>query len=434
VYTALTAAVVFWWGLRVFGRGAGFLACLLTLLNVNLLLYSLMGTDDTGFAFYFISSLAVLYVALTEERDRCFLLAGVLGGLALLEKPSGFFIPAVFLAPALKLGKTAPWRVAKWLGLLFAPCVAAVGVYLLRNYMAYGSPQFRFGVLVWIWKRDGYEGWTQLFDRVPSLAGMLQEIGWEGAVGLTWVELRRFLRILMPLRVFASASLLLAAVPALMPALALSAALVTARRMPEMAWLFICSLVASAAFCSILYTAQMRYFAWLIPLSALWVSGVLTKGMRCTADRWRGRLVRVGWVAVGGWFVVASGTTLLATQRVMRKVEVPKAAVCRGALDWVVEATAPDERILTFDPWFVNWATDREAIMIPSGGVKPILVVARRYDAHWLLASRSSLRPRTSKVVMAMQATAAEVRVTRRFDDGVCRVYRLDWPPVPESR
>ena len=67
--------------------------------------------------------------------------------------------------------------------------------------------------------------------------------------------------------------------------------------------------------------------------------------------------------------------------------------------------------------------------MIPSGGVEPIAVVARRYDAHWLLAYETALRPVTSKLVMALDEGTAGLRLTTRFDDGRCRVARLDWEP-----
>jgi hypothetical protein len=83
---------------------------------------------------------------------------------------------------------------------------------------------------------------------------------------------------------------------------------------------------------------------------------------------------------------------------------------------------------MAFEPASVAWAVDREAVMTPSGGSGQIFRIARRYDVHWLLAEEYGGRAETSRVVMALDGTAAGARVVKRFDDGTCRVYRLDWP------
>src|SRR5213078_2189380 len=144
--------------------------------SVRLLVIGLLATDDVGFAFFATLTLAVLHRALDERRDAHFLLAGLAGGLALLEKPSGFFLAAVIAPTVWRFGGSTLRERVRRLGLVFFPFLMATGVYLARNYLAYGSPQFRFGVLVWTYKLEGYEGWNRLFDRAPSLAGQLADI------------------------------------------------------------------------------------------------------------------------------------------------------------------------------------------------------------------------------------------------------------------
>jgi hypothetical protein len=164
----------------------------------------------------------------------------------------------------------------------------------------------------------------------------------------------------------------------------------------------------------------------LIPLFALWVSGLAARGARSRARGAAGRAVRLASLGLAAGLAVLTVAGYGATLRVIASF--PELHVCRPALAWIEQALRPDERVLTFDPWFVAWATDREAIMTPAGGAEAILLVARRYDAHWLLAQRTHSRPRTSGIVMTLEESVRGALVTKRFDDGTCRVYRLDWP------
>jgi len=65
--------------------------------------------------------------------------------------------------------------------------------------------------------------------------------------------------------------------------------------------------------------------------------------------------------------------------------------------------------------------------MIPTGGPGVIERVARRYDAHWLLAQPAPYRPATNRVVQALEAGSSDLRLTLRYGDRECRVYRVDW-------
>jgi hypothetical protein len=419
LYTALAGLVVFWWGGRLFGPVAALLACALTLLNANLLFYGLLGADDVGFAFYFTAMLATLDWALATGRDRGFLLAGCLGGLALLEKGAGLFFPAVFLVSALRLRDTPPRRVGRWLALLFVPLMGALGIYLARNWLAYGSLQFRFAVLNWVWKLEGFEGWTQVFDRTPPLLEMLDRLGWDRVAQVVWTQVRRFVALIVRVRPLAEADPLgTLTAPAFLPVLALLGLPLVARRVPITAWLVAASVAGSATFICLLYSAEVRYFSMLVPAVALVVAGLVAAGAGSDV-----RAVRLGSVAGAALVLVLATVAYGRTVRTL--VTFPGLDPCPVAVRWIAAHTPADARILTFNPWFVGWAADREAIMTPSGGVDQIVRIARRYDVRWLLAERTSSRPRTSEVVMQLPG-AESLRVSTEFEAGGCRVYRLE--------
>jgi hypothetical protein len=87
----------------------------------------------------------------------------------------------------------------------------------------------------------------------------------------------------------------------------------------------------------------------------------------------------------------------------------------------------PDERLLTFDPWFASWLTGRDAIMIPSGGAAELAVVARRYGARWLITWDMFSRPKTSAALARLGSRADGIAVSRAYADDRCRVHRLAW-------
>jgi hypothetical protein len=425
-YVALTGLVVFCWGRRVFGREAGLLACALTLLNVNLLWFALLGADDIGFAFFFTASLALLHAGMTGGTDRCFLAAGVLGALAMLEKLSGFILVAVFLTPVLFLRADTPRRIARRVALLLGPFAMALVVYLARNYVAYGSLQFRFGALNWIGRVEGHEGWSRVFERAPFLFETWRALGWSHVAAMAETELLRFASAVLrfqPLVTANAATTLM--VPAFLPLLGLCGIPLFGRRIPRMTALFVAALLGSLGFICLFYTALIRYFSMLIPLFALWASGVLAAGARSQRPGRLGTFLRVGSTAAAGLILAMSAAAFVTAERAIASV--PDVTACRSATAWMATGTRPGDRIMAFDPWFVAWATDREAIMIPSGGLDAIGTIARRYDAHWMLGQQVQIRPRTSHEVFGLAEDPGGLQVQTWFDDGACRVYRLDW-------
>jgi hypothetical protein len=423
VYMAATGLVVFWWARRRLGGAFALVACALTVLSPVLLYFALLATDDVGFAFFFVLTLALLDRALAGGEDRDYALAGLASGVALLEKPSGLFIGVVFVVLVLRFGGGGLGNRARRLALLLFPFGAALGVYAVRNWLAYGSPQFRMGVLEWMYKVEGEEGWDRLLGGVPSLAGMLRATGWPRAVDAVRREFAKCLEMLLPIGTVAAGKVPAFFVDVFLPTLGLACILVQWRRERALGWLVLTSVGAAALFVCVMWHFQSRYFAFVLPLSTVPAAGLLASAFH----RAPGRLGRAASALAAVGLVVTAGALFAGAQDGIRNF--PDLCACRPALAWLARNTGPAERVLSFDPWSVAWIADRDGIIIPTGGAEPIAIVARRYDAHWLLAFPTSLRPVTSPFVMGLDGEAAGLRLTRRFDEGGCRILRLDWTP-----
>jgi hypothetical protein len=345
------------------------------------------------------------------------LAAGVAAGLGLLEKPSGLFLPAVFLAALLPRGGVDRRVVVRRLVLLHAPFAAALALYLARNWLAYGSLSFRFSVLEWIWKVRGFEGAYALFEEPPALLATLQSIGWSRAVGIGVEQVEKLIRLAV------TAGFLRPAPTA--PALLLPLALVTLPlhwpRSRGLVRMTLAATVGSVAFICFCYHTEIRYFYFLGPLAYVLVAGLLHEGMRVALS---GRAARLANIAL---CIASVGFLCVVVLRAPRtKPRVPGLeSACQTAL---VEATRPGEAVLAIRPSQTAWRLDRPVVNVPSGGVEAIGRVARHYGARWILVERAAHRPRTTEVLFALDGRlAGGLTATVVFSGPRCRVVRLDW-------
>jgi hypothetical protein len=421
-YAALSGIVVFLWGRRLFGTAAGLFGCVLTVTNASLALFGALGTDDVGFAFFLVATLAALDRALDTRAGRDFLLAGILAALTLLQKAGGILLGGVLLAVPLFSPRPRP----RALLLLWAPFVAAFGVYLLRNEMAHGSLAFRISPLDWYLREEGYEGMMRLFPAPPELWPTLRGFGGARVAELVARELGKLVAALWPGSPWLFPNPFFAlATPAFLPALGLAAVPVLARWYGGPAALTALALLGATVLLGVLWHVELRFLAFVIPLSALWIAGLLATAARFAA---RGRAPRPAAIAVGllAIALLAPGAwAFVRAQRTLRAL--PDLSPCRAAHAWLEAQSRPGDRILTFDPWFTSWLIGRDAIMIPSGGGAELATVARRYDAHWLLSWSMFSRPNTSRALLSLRGHADGIVATREYDDGTCRIHRLAW-------
>ena len=77
LYVALTGFVAFLYARRMFGTGAGLVAVALTLSSNLLWMWAWFGSDDAGFAFWFLLALYALDVAIEKRSLGRFAIAGL---------------------------------------------------------------------------------------------------------------------------------------------------------------------------------------------------------------------------------------------------------------------------------------------------------------------------------------------------------------------
>ena len=194
-YLALTGFVSFLYARRLFGTGAALAACALTLSSSLLFLWAWFGTDDAGFAFWFLLAIYALDVALEQRSGRSFALAGLAAGVALLQKLSGLILLAPLLAIALERGAPLRSRL-RWAACWLAPFGFALAVHFARNRIATGGFGFRFGPIGWIYKAQGLEAYFGVYDSLPSLGALLRSIGGERLLAIELGQLAEFVHAL----------------------------------------------------------------------------------------------------------------------------------------------------------------------------------------------------------------------------------------------
>ena len=331
--------------------------------------------------------------------------------MAILEKPTGIFLPALGVVALLSLRRTARMPPTAILA-LFVPSALAFGVYLLRNQVAHGSPDFRFGGLEWIWKDAGFEAMMALYDRAPTSLETIRRLGLARVLTITGEQLGWFAGATFALRPLVPAgvrdAVAMVALPAFLPLLALLPLPWLARRASTLAALVAATFVALPVVVCTLWHGEPRYFTIFIPLAALVLAGTI------------GRL-RIG-LGLMGALVVLSAVGFVGLARVL--VRLPR-HVCAPVLAEVVRDGTPG-RILTFDPWSVAWLADRETVMIPSGGLDAIARVARRYDTPLILIHPMLGRPETGALIGNLEGASGPLRVTTLHRRDACRIATLD--------
>jgi hypothetical protein len=211
--------------------------------------------------------------------------------------------------------------------------------------------------------------------------------------------------------------------PPFLAPLGIASLAVVARAAPRFASITLLALVAAVAFICGIWHFELRFFTMLVPLLAISTAGALA----VTARSARARLGRGPAAAVGalGVALVALAVTVLASWPPTTRVASGH-HVCAGSLDWIRRETLPADRILTFDPWTTAWATERPAIVVPSGARRDVERVIARWGPRWLVVRPMPGRGSSLRTVRAMLA-----KPTRRFaaqpvfSDGDCDVYRI---------
>jgi hypothetical protein len=429
-YVAASGFLAFLYARRLFGAGAGVIACVLTLANGLLWFWAWYGQDDAGFAFWFLLAIFALDVALEKRTAASFVLAGLAAGGALLQKLTALILLAPMLA-ILLFRRGAPFRARlAWAGTWLAPWTLVFALYLLRNQASSGSPMFRFGAIDWVYKNQGLEAFFGVYDELPPLLTILRSIGWPRVIEIVTGQLGDFARATLSLVPVSGVDIEhYIAIPAFLSALGVAALLLHARRAPRFAALVALSYLAAAIFICCVWHFEMRFLTMLVPLLAVSLAGLV-------AGVWpllRAPLARAGAAAAVALALAALVHAAFVFQRTW--LEVPGAFspmdACPGAIQWIRSETAPSDRILAFDPWTIAWETGRDAIVVPSGNRLDVEGIVARYRPAWLVVQPVFLRPRTRELIASMIALPTPgFAATPALVDGACAIYRIVGVPA----
>ncbi|MCP5069319.1 MAG: glycosyltransferase family 39 protein [bacterium] len=407
-YIALTGVVTFAFARRLFGPGAGLLACLLTLSNRSLSFWSWAGTDDTGFVFFFMCTVYFCYLGLTHSQ-RFIPLAGCAAALALLEKQTALYLPGLFVVVLiLGRGRGAGLRWALW---LFCPLLLALAAYMVRNEAAYGGLTFRLGVLNWLFKLEGPRAIYALMDPAPSLYAILASVGPAKVVSVQFDQLKAlFDTVFLPSPHWSGRGLQLLAVG--VPSLGFHF-----RRHPQFVWLCLLSILGGVVFICGLYSVESRYFLMFVPLVSVSLAGVISRAWQGIDSGKVRQCLRVAAAVAATAIPVYTGAVNWSVDDIR---EPDHRSRCPAVLGWIERHVPPGEPLLTSNPWWVSWATDRPAVMIPTGGAAQIERVARHYGARFEFdLDMSGLNARRAMLGFRSEALILGKR---------CKVYRLQFP------
>jgi hypothetical protein len=423
VYVSLTGFVAFLFARRVFGTGAGLVACALTLSSNLLLFWAWFGEDDAGFACWFLVALYSLDVAIEKRSDRRFAVAGLAAAFALLQKLSGMILLAPMLAILLDRGTSLRSRLRS-LAIWLAPWSLALALCLARNQVASGGWMFRFGPIDWIYKARGLEAFFGVYDSMPSLFSVLDSLGFERVISIVLKQLADFARAaLWPAPIFGFDPMHRIMAPAFLSIVGLAALALHARRRPRFAALFALSLLGAVGFVCGIWHFEVRFFTLLVPLLAISIGGAVAAG-RPAAQAPRSVAFARVTAGVGLALVALSVWAFVLALQVIPSFAGPEP--CGAARDWIRRETAASDRILTFDPWTTSWETERATIVVPSGPRSDVEKVIAWYRPTWLFFEPRPLRFFSLRRIQAMVANpTAAFSASRVFVDGDCAIYRI---------
>jgi len=426
LYVALAGFVTFVYARRVFGTGAGLVACALTLSSSLLWLWAWFGTDDAGFAFWFLVALFALDVAIEKRSSQRFAIAGLAAAFALLQKLSGLILLAPLLAITLDRGAPARSR-RRWAAIWLVPWSLALALNVVRNRIATGGWTFRFGPIGWIYKAYGLEPYFGVYDPMPSMGSVLSRIGSERLVSIVLGQLGDFARAaLSPTPMFSVDPLNRLMAPGFLSLVGLAALAFHARRRPRFATLSALSLLGAVGFVCGVWHYETRYFSLLVPLLAISIAGAIVTAWPAAPMRRNAAFA----LAAAGVGLASVGLAVWVFAVSLRAVPLFGGPIgCQEAFYWIGRETAPSDRILTFDPWSISWATERASIVIPSGSRSDVERVVAWYDPVWLVVTPEYLRQGSVHQIREMLANpTAAFSASPVFLDGDCAIYRITRP------
>lgn len=371
-YAGGTVLLAYALGRRLSGHVAGFLAAVLLINRPDLSFYALCTTDDVGSAFWVL--LTLFFAARTPgaSATRWAAAVGLAAGFGTLEKFTGLLLPIAIVAVLLLSRAARDTLRARHLPLILGPSAFVVGLYFLRNYLVYGAYDFRFSALEWL-SKENPAAYFYYYPVRPTVSGVWSQLGIHGVLHGIGIELGALLRATVGAWWYSFGGLF--------------ALGFLGRKAPRfgVASLFFGGLLIGSI--CIGHQFEPRYLLSFVCVEGVALAIVVADAAQALVARLPSRWTTVAngaLVAVGVFlFVVLPARALLGSRDAVRALRA--SPCCPGLADDVQRRVAPEEALLTVNPWLVVWRLRRPAVMVPSNGPDAIVEVARNYGAHWAL-------------------------------------------------
>jgi 4-amino-4-deoxy-L-arabinose transferase-like glycosyltransferase len=423
-------------GARWWNRHVGWLAAVIVATSQLFFLLTIYVTSDLAFVVFSVAAIAVLHHIGDDQHPdrRLVLLAGVVTGLMLLQKPGSGGMMALGMGLWL-LWRRRPQRGERpaWRDILLRlrPVVwwslAALLVlmpYLVRNQLVFGRPFYSTESKdAWVLE---YTGWDQIY------AVYAPELSAQGVPDHTWILRWGFDRTLHKLerQVLALRDYLVPTLGRVAPdqaawlggrpdrarllfevgawAALLGLVLRGTRRRRGLRSLLLCSYAPLTLFLVVYWhTNEERYWVALVPWLALFAAAALWWLARriAAAGAWAAPLALACVVGGAAAIIAPSWPVIDGKLRVEPALYAPDLALYR----WLHDNTPDDAVMMTRSPWQLNWHAERPAVMIPYTTDRTVLLrLARHYRARYLvLDSLQRPEPDVQRMLDALVADPA---------------------------
>jgi len=411
IFLAGLLVLVFHVGRRLGGTAGGLIAAALLISRSDLVLLGVLGSDDVGHAFFVLASVYYFSEAVRTNTPAACATAALLAAAAALQKFAGVLLGPVFTV-ALVFSRDTRSRAAfrAWLAASLAIC-AVVALYALRNQRVYGSPGSPYAALEWFGKENLF-AYFAYYDTVPSFGRFLATRGVPGVLRIVQGQLEGLFGLLK------SEPMVWIGAPSLVW---------LHRRQPLFARLTFTYSLGIVFLLCVLHHVEPRYFAPILPLSAVAVGAAvaslgrsLLERMPVTTSR---RLFLAGGSVFGGLVALASWSSLAGVKEIGElNREASPCAEAIARLKWFARG---DEPVLTTNPYMVSWEADLPAVVIPTNGPFAVMKVAMHYRARWAFVGANVGGTRNGNDALWTWRVVRTLRPQLIFDGAACDVYRL---------
>lgn len=434
VFNVVLLLLIYRIGERIWDRRVGLTAAIIVLTNYLFFRLTIYATSDLAFVVLSMGAIYCLYRAEDRGQEegrgihwRAVLLAGLLTGLMMLQKPSGAMIAVGmglwFCGQRLRHLRRDGWglvagslRALAPVALWTAIALAVLAPYLARNLALFGAPVYSTESHdAWVLGYRGNSGdaWAEIY-RVFA-----PELGGPGVPDRSWVlrwgfdatlmklvtQAREFRDYLMPpwVGLPEGVGLLFSASGCQSPAspdncknlladlgawLALIGAVGALRFRRRLIGLLAAAYAPYVIFMLTYWrTDEHRYWVMLVPWLALLAAWTIWAGYDRLAAIGDRRWAPLGLILA---FAALSGVVGFSRPDIADKVRNEPGPTVWGpdlaAYAWLDANLPADAAVMTRIPWQLNWHTRRPALMIPNTGDRAqLLELARHYGVEYLV-------------------------------------------------